>query len=120
MTEIGRVHAFGVWDAPITDDAVWLETVPTGASCMYCHEHFKPGENGAIMPNGFGQHRECSLRSVWGGIGHQVNHERYCHGPLGPDAGLSKRESSLLVWRHCVIGIHVTESELRRRRGVDS
>ncbi len=42
-------------------------------------------------------HRECQLRTVMGGIGHLVDHERYCHG-VGPDAGLSRRRSSLLVW----------------------
>jgi hypothetical protein len=70
------------------------------------------GDNGAVMPTGFVQHRECSLRAVWGGIGHHVDHERYCHGELGPDAGLSYRESALLVWRHTVERRPVTDVEL--------
>jgi hypothetical protein len=52
------------------------------------------------MPSGFAQHRECSLRSVMGGIGHIVDHARYCHGDLGTDAGLPYRVSALLVWMH--------------------
>ena len=92
------VQAFGEWDAPVTDDAVWID-VPTELSCMCCQLPFEEGDNGAIMPNGYAQHRECSLRSVLGGIGHHIDHGRYCHGELGPDAGLSYRQSALLVWR---------------------
>jgi tetrahydromethanopterin S-methyltransferase subunit E len=42
-------------------------------------------------------HRECSLRSVLGGIGHLMDHAHFC-GKMGdPDAGLSYRHSALLV-----------------------
>jgi hypothetical protein len=108
-----QVRAFGDWDAPITDGAEWID-VPTELWCMYCRERFEPGDNGAVMPNGFAQHRECSLRSVYGGIGHLVDHERYCRSELGPDAGLTYRLSSLLVWRHQTKP--VTEAELERWR----
>src|SRR4051812_9531814 len=105
------VRAFGVWDAPMTDGAEWID-VPTELACMFCRSFFEAGDNGAIMPTGFGQHRECSLRGVWGGIGHLVNHARYCHGELGTDAGLGYRQSALLVWRHAVEKRPVTEAEL--------
>lgn len=105
------VQVFGVWDAPMTDDSVEIP-VPRGVACMYCRETFEPDDNGAIMPTGFAQHRECGLRGVIGGIGHLVNHSRYCGGELGPDAGLGFRQSALLVWRHHVDGARVAEGEL--------
>jgi ribosomal protein L24E len=117
MTNRGHippVRAFGEWDAPVTDEAEWIDT-PVGATCMYCGESIQNGDNGAIMPNGYVQHRECSLRSVWGGIGHHVNHARYCGGELGPDAGLTYRESAILVWR-LFHGTAVTEEALSERR----
>jgi hypothetical protein len=43
-------------------------------------------------------HRECSLREVLGGIGHLLDHKYYCRGLHDPDAGLTYRESALLVW----------------------
>lgn len=98
--DLPPVRAFGEWDAPVTDDAEWLEEVPDGLVCANCREAIVDGESGAIMPAGFAQHRECALRSVMGGIGHLTDHERYCRGELGPDAGLSYRWSALLVWQH--------------------
>lgn len=91
------VRAFGEWDAPMTDDAEWLDEVPPGLTCMTCREPIRQGENGAIMPTGFATHRECSLRGAMGGIGHLVDHARFCG--KDPDAGLSTRTSALLVWR---------------------
>jgi hypothetical protein len=111
------LRRFGEWDAPMFDDAVVVEiAVPRELSCMYCQESFKPDDNGAIMPNGFAQHRECSLRGVLGGIGHIVDHARYCHGELGTDAGLSYRQSALLVWRWFVTRQPVSEEELEEAR----
>jgi hypothetical protein len=109
------VRAFGEWDAPVTDDAEWIDA-PVGAVCMYCAETIADGDNGAVMPTGFVQHRECSLRGVWGGIGHHVDHGRYCRSELGPDAGLSYRQSALLVWRHVVEHRPVTDAELAELR----
>lgn len=43
------------------------------------------------------QHRECALRSVVGGIGHLTNHRHWCLEMHDPDAGLSYRDSALLV-----------------------
>lgn len=97
---IPPVRAFGEWDAPITDDAEWLDEVPEGLVCMSCEEPIIQGENGAIMSTGFAVHRECSLRAVMGGIGHVTDHERWCVGEHDPDAGLTYRESALRVWDH--------------------
>jgi hypothetical protein len=105
------VRAFGEWDAPMTDGAEWID-VPTGLAGMFCRRQFEAGDNGAIMPAGFSQHRECVLRAVLGGIGHHVDHARYCRGELGPDAGLTYRQSALLVWRHAVEHEPVTDAEL--------
>jgi hypothetical protein len=109
--ELVSVRAFGVWDAPITDDAEWID-VPTELSCMHCRERFEAGDNGAIMPTGFAAHRECHLRAVLGGIGHMVDHEFFCHGELGPDAGLSYRTSALLVWNAQTMGRVPARDEL--------
>jgi len=110
------VRAFGDWDAPVTDGAERID-VPTACACMYCREHFEAGDNGCIFPTGFAAHRECSLRSVVGGIGHLVDHGRYCRDELGPDAGLPYRISALLVWRVWTrSGPPVTVEELEELR----
>lgn len=43
-------------------------------------------------------HRECSLRSVLGGIGHLRDHDHWCTRMGDPDGGRSYRESALAVW----------------------
>jgi hypothetical protein len=109
------VRAFGVWDAPLTDVAEWIE-VPLELSCMHCVERFRAGENGAVFPTGYAAHRECHLRAVMGGIGHHVDHAHYCRSALGPDAGLTRRQSSLLVWSVLVDRKTVTRDDLERLR----
>jgi len=42
-------------------------------------------------------HRECMLREVMGGIGHLIAHPYWCGTHNDPDAGLTRRQSSLLV-----------------------
>lgn len=42
-------------------------------------------------------HRECSLRNVMGGIGHLIAHDYWCTERHDPDAGLTYRQSALLV-----------------------
>ena len=42
-------------------------------------------------------HRECGLREVIGGIGHLIAHEYWCRQKHDPDAGLTYRQSALLV-----------------------
>lgn len=108
-------RVFGEWDAPITEDGVPI-AVPVDRICMNCRERFQPGDNGAIMPNGFAQHRECGLRSVMGGIGHLVDHAHYCRSDHGPDAGFSYRQSALLVWQTICERRPVTRDDLERLR----
>jgi hypothetical protein len=115
--ELPPVRAFGEWDAPVTDDAEWI-AVPLEFSCMYCQEPFEEGDNGCIYPTGYAAHRECQLRAVWGGIGHIVDHARYCRSELGTDAGLTMRQSSWLVWRH-FHGELVTDAELETIRELE-
>lgn len=105
---------FGAWDEPFTDDLPTI-AAPVGAPCFHCREGIAEGDNGAGLNFGV-VHRECHLRAVAGGIGHHVNHVRYCHSELGPDAGLSKRASSLLVWAHVVERRSVSEADLERAR----
>ena len=42
-------------------------------------------------------HRECGLRSALGGIGHHVDHYKWCVQAGDPDMGLSYRESARRV-----------------------
>lgn len=116
LSNLPPTRAFGTWDAPATDDAEWID-VPTELSCMHCQERFKEGDNGAVTPTGFAQHRECSLRSVMGGIGHQVDHAYYCRSELGPDAGLSYRRSAILVWAWIAEGQRFTRDDIEVIRG---
>lgn len=76
----------GRWDAPICDNADEFPETPTYASCVYCDQQFRDGDQGIIMPMvgpcdpdqliGVGdghvlvaQHRECQLAQV---VGHVV------------------------------------------------
>jgi len=79
---------------------------PVGEECAFCGELITDEDRGSfigaldldgraiIAPI----HRECSLRSVLGGIGHLTNHQRWCGEEHDPDAGLGRRMSSVLVW----------------------
>ena len=42
-------------------------------------------------------HPECGLRMALGGIGHLIAHEYWCSQRRDPDAGLTYRQSALLV-----------------------
>jgi hypothetical protein len=44
-------------------------------------------------------HDDCALRQVLGGIGHLVAHEYWCVQHGDPDAGLTYRQSALLVYQ---------------------
>lgn len=87
---------FGTWDAPITDLDERI-AAPTSARCVWCGEVIADGDTGRIAPAGHVEHRECSLRNVLGGIGHLVDHGRWCKTE-GSDAGLTRRQSALLAW----------------------
>lgn len=63
--------------------------------CSLCGEAMGDGEPSVVQNTDI--HRECALRSALGGIGHLLDHAHFCHGELGPDAGLDYRTSALLV-----------------------
>lgn len=106
---------FGDWDAPVTDGLPEVPT-PVGLLCPYCNVQIRPGDNGAMTLSLDPHHRECSLREVMGGIGHLVDHDKYCAPEgLGPDAGLTRRQSALLVWDH-YNGETITDDDLEALR----
>lgn len=93
------------WDAPVCENAVQVNTPPWGDKCLLCHEVIVEGDSGTYVGNLTMQgttmepvHKECSLRAVLGGIGHHLNHAAHCRLGEGPDAGLTYRQSALLVW----------------------
>jgi len=105
---------WGEWDSPATDHLSAI-TTPVGFQCRYCGFAISKDDAGGAVTLGMGvHHRECALRAVLGGIGHHINHDKYCRSPLGPDAGLHIRESSLLVW-DAFHGATITEHDLDLR-----
>lgn len=80
--------------------------------CVLCDE--KIGDFDAWAPMNPKQyaHHECSLRSVVGGIGHQIAHELWCLVLGDPDAGLTYRQSALLV--RALVGLVGIEEVSRR------
>lgn len=107
------------WGAPVTEGATRVPT-PVGHPCALCEEAIVDGDGGTfigmVTPVAlFGTdmtctptvatrrrpvHKECSLREVMGGIGHLLNHRQWCVERGDPDAGLSLRRSSMLVWSY--------------------
>ena len=61
-------------------------------------------------------HHECSLRSVLGGIGHQIAHEYWCKQRHDTDAGLTYRQSAKMV----VALVDVIGIDAVSRRSVDT
>jgi len=64
--------------------------------CYLCDEPVLPDEDRADI-NNVDAHRECSLRSVLGGIGHLIDHAHFCGVGGDPDGGLDYRTSALMV-----------------------
>jgi len=85
--------------------------------CGYCDElvdvDYEP-PNGATLAwlNGRPAHNECALRSAVGGIGHLLDHERWCITEGDPDAGHSYRESALQV--HAWVRDHGIKAAVER------
>lgn len=56
-------------------------------------------------------HRSCMLREVIGGIGHLIAHDYWCTQMHDPDAGLTRRQSALLVQEYVrVLGVEKAAS----------
>ncbi len=67
-------------------------------TCVFCDELIEEWDAWAPLNAKQYAHHECSLRSVLGGIGHQIAHEYWCHlGKGDPDAGLTYRQSAKMV-----------------------
>lgn len=99
------------WDAPACDDGIRSNTYPLHEPCLYCNEKIVEDQSGTYVTTvglhprfGSGHastepvHKECSLRAVMGGIGHHTGHQHWCEEVGDPDAGLTYRQSALLVW----------------------
>lgn len=73
-------------------------------NCLFCDEEILDGEDLSplsffdIEGNAQKAHIECSLRSVLGGYGHHINHEYWCLKMGDPDAEMSYRDSSRMVY----------------------
>ncbi len=85
--------------------------------CLLCELELELGDTVEQITNG-PAHAECLLRGVIGGIGHLVDHQRFCIREQDPDAGLSYRESSLLVWQIVRHDAHLTADALVRFREI--
>jgi hypothetical protein len=99
------------WPSGVCEEGVRVPT-PVGAECISCGEKIEDDDQGSFIGGWqWGQrepvgpvgvkvpvHKECSLRDVLGGIGHLQNHLHWCVYERDPDGGLSRRESSLMVW----------------------
>ena len=101
----GNTSYFGEpWPSGVCDEGERVQT-PVGEDCAYCTVPIGPDDQGSLIwwldeasAYQVPVHKECSLREVLGGIGHLTNHLRWCVGEHDPDAGLTRRESSLKVW----------------------
>ncbi len=88
------------WPSGICDENTRVDT-PVGERCAFCSEPIAEDDQGSFVGTGSGpapMHRECSLRSAVGGIGHLTNHAYWCGEQGDPDGGLSARQSALMVW----------------------
>lgn len=71
--------------------------------CVYCDEPIYGDLASGVIYTIYTEngprhgHYQCGLREVVGGIGHLVAHDYWCVQKNDPDAGLTRRESSLLV-----------------------
>jgi hypothetical protein len=83
---------------------------PTVDSCPLCDQWCDIGP----------AHRACAMREVTGGIGHLIDHDRYCVRDGDPDAGLSYRESARCVMAVCErLGVETTLAGLHGRVSLD-
>ena len=90
---------------------------PQFNTCPLCDEPIGPGHEGDISPTSLHTpegarqtHRSCMLREVIGGIGHLIAHDYWCTQHGDPDAGLTRRQSALLVDVYVtIVGIEKAE-----------
>lgn len=92
------------WPSGLCDLGTQVET-PTGAPCWFCDVPIDSDDQGTFVysflegiPVRLPLHKECSLRSIVGGIGHLEDHRRWCMDAEDPDGGRTRRQSALEVW----------------------
>lgn len=74
---------------------------PVGQACIYCGEPIAAGEVGILMPWYDGvvtkevpQHRECTIRGIFGSVGH-LTKACHCFGGNAEDPeGMTKRQAA--------------------------
>ena len=79
------------WGARVCLDTPHAPT-PVGEPCLWCGEPFVASDQGVLIPflgaegqSLRGQHVECAIRSVVGGLNHQRGQCICCGGRLPPD-----------------------------------
>lgn len=85
---------------PVVFDFTKGEVRKGGEPCPLCTEPVlgDAAQNPLYMEDGpHVVHYQCMLREVLGGIGHLVAHEWWCLQQHDPDAGLTYRQSALMV-----------------------
>lgn len=92
------------WPSGVCDNGIQVPT-PAGRECVHCRIAIEEGDQGTYLLGSDEEgvapvHRECSLRVVMGGIGHQLDHLHWCREVGDPDMGLSFRESAKQVWNY--------------------
>lgn len=65
--------------------------------CVLCGDPLLATEQWVALNPQQHAHRCCSLRSVVGGIGHQIAHDYWCTIRHDPDAGFTYRQSAEMV-----------------------
>ncbi len=65
--------------------------------CVLCDEEIEQFDAWVPLNPEQYAHHECSLRSVLGGIGHQIAHDYWCMQRRDTDAGLTWRQSARMV-----------------------
>jgi hypothetical protein len=93
------------WPSGVCDEATQSNTYPLGDRCLLCGVIIVEGESGTYIGDSRIEgwpmkpvHKECSLRSVLGGIGHHEDHVYWCTIAHDPDGGRTYRHSALAVW----------------------
>ena len=65
--------------------------------CVLCDERIEALDAWVPLNPAQYAHHECSLRSVVGGIGHQIAHDYWCVQQHDTDAGFTYRQSAKMV-----------------------
>jgi hypothetical protein len=87
------------WGAAICDDTPHAVT-PTGEPCGHCGEPIAANDDGVLVPTLGEAHRiafhyECNLRTMVGGVNHQLHRCTCCGGSEPPDPpALSVRDAA--------------------------